>query len=153
MPVVWDRRLHLVWPIFHLESEQQSSQTVPSTFGGTTSTPPTKFWAVEFAMSEFSAAQWQPKQTYDQRMFIINNNIFGDALSRPPKAFTLKAYQDNSFNLQLEVYYTLTGFDLGPITLYRPGETVLIGTGTLALPDAPLQVTQDPIPSTCQRTR
>jgi Tc toxin complex TcA C-terminal TcB-binding domain/Neuraminidase-like domain/Salmonella virulence plasmid 28.1kDa A protein len=141
VPVVWDRRLHLLWPIFHLESERQGTQSVPAAGGGS-NPPPQKYWAIEFAMSEFSAQQWQAKQTYDQRMFVIQNDIAGDTFSRPPDAFTFKAAQDNSFNLQLTLYYTLSGDDLGPVTLFSPGMTVPIGWGTLALPDAPLAAAQ-----------
>ena len=52
--------------------------------GGGSSPPPQQFWAVEFAMSEFSAGQWQAKQTYDQRMFIIKNI---ESTNRAPRPF------------------------------------------------------------------
>jgi hypothetical protein len=146
LPVVWDQRLYLIWPIFHLDSEKQSSQSVPSGGGGPPQPPPQKFWAVEFAMSEFSAGQWQAKQTLDQRMFIIRN--IEPLVDRPPQAFTFRASQDSSFNLQLQTYYTLSAAELlvdallGELT--GSAQTYRIATGTLSLPDAPLYVTQDP---------
>lgn len=153
VPVVWDRRLHVLWPIFHLDSEQQNAQAVPAQGGGNPSPPSQHFWAIEFAMSEFSAGQWQAKQTYDQRMFVIKNIFLPPGIgigpakleNRAPQSFTFKAYQDDSFNLQILVYYSPQDLDLmfldGVDSLLNPG---LIGTGTLAYPDAPLIVTQDP---------
>ncbi len=100
LPVMWDQRLFLVWPVFKQSSEKQSSQTVPAS-GSNTQTqqdPPKKFWTVEFAMSELSVGKWQPKQTLQQKMFFDTPDS--------PLAFTFRAYQDNSFNLQLQVYFT-----------------------------------------------
>ncbi|HXB69951.1 MAG TPA: neuraminidase-like domain-containing protein [Candidatus Acidoferrales bacterium] len=62
IPVVWDRRLHLIWPVFKQISEKQSDQQVSSSSGGGTKSPPQKFWAVEFAMSELSAGQCRPNE-------------------------------------------------------------------------------------------
>ena len=93
VPVVWDQRLHLIWPIL-VPTSKTRGQPVPAQRGGAPA--PQKFWAVEFAMSEFSAGQWQPKQTYDQRMFIIKNvETMPTAQWRPP-AFMFKALQEAS---------------------------------------------------------
>jgi hypothetical protein len=97
VPVIWDRRLHLVWPIFKQISEKQSSQPVPAQGGGSPSPAPKKFWVVEFAMSEFSASQWQPKRILQDKMFFNTPDA--------PLAFTFQAGQDSSYNLQLRVYF------------------------------------------------
>lgn len=48
LPVIWDKRLHLIWPVFKQISERQSDQKVPAS-GGDSQPAPQKFWAVEFA--------------------------------------------------------------------------------------------------------
>jgi hypothetical protein len=97
IPVIWDRRLHLVWPIFKQISEKQSAQPVPAQGGGPASPAPRKFWAVEFAMSELSAGQWQPKRTFAEKMYFDTPDS--------PLAFTFQAFQDPSYNLQIRVYF------------------------------------------------
>ena len=86
---------------------------------------PQKFWAVQFAMSEFSAGQWQAKHTIDQKMFFDNED--------PSSAFTFKAFQDSSFNLQLLAYYT------GDESFGFAG----ISGRDDDLPDGPLSVVED----------
>jgi hypothetical protein len=129
VPVIWDRRLHLIWPIFKQASQKQGDQQVPSAGGGTPQSPPQKFWAVQFAMSEFSAGQWQPKRTIDEKMYFDTED--------PPLAFMFRAFQDSSFNLQLQVYYT------DPLSY--EGVTVYSALGLLTLPDAPLSVVAETI--------
>lgn len=97
LPVIWDQRLHLIWPVFKLISEKQSSQSVPASGGGAPQSPPQKFWSVELAMSELSAGQWQPKQTLTQKLYW--------STADSPKAFTFRAAQDSQFNLQLQGYF------------------------------------------------
>ena len=67
IPVIWDSHLHLVWPIFKQISAKQRDQSVPTSSevnSGVSSPAPQKFWTVEFAMSEFSVGEWQPKRSY-----------------------------------------------------------------------------------------
>jgi hypothetical protein len=102
MPVIWDQRLFLVWPVFKQISEKQSSQTVPDSSSSNPSPPqdpPQKFWTVEFAMSELSAGQWQPKQTLEQKLFFDTPDS--------PLAFTFLASQSSNFNLQLQIYFNM----------------------------------------------
>jgi hypothetical protein len=96
VPVIWDRRLHLVWPIFKQISEKQSDQPIPAAGGGSSSAPQ-KFWAVEFATSELSAGKWQPKRTITEKMFF-------DTLDSP-LAFTFQVVQDSIFNLEISVFF------------------------------------------------
>ena len=108
VPVVWDQRLHLIWPVFKEESEKPANQPVPANGGtGVTAQTAQKFWAVEFAMSELSAGQWQPKRTVTEKMFFSKSNVLVDdfPVDLPPKAFTFLAFQDPSFNLQIQAYY------------------------------------------------
>jgi len=118
IPVIWDQHLHLVWPILKQIAEKQDDQNVPSAGGGS-SPAPLKFWTVEFAMSEFSAGQWQAKQTLPQKMFLQTDD--------PPAVFTFRSWQDGSFNLHIQVYHSSTG-------------SHLVATAILPMPEAPLQV-------------
>ena len=117
LPVVWDGRLYLVWPVFNQFSEKQKDQPVPPQGGGAPQPAPEKFWAVEFAMSEFSGGQWQAKRTITERMFFV------DLL---PLRFTFRASQDPSFNLQIDVF--------------QNNGSTHTGSGTLSVPDAPMSV-------------
>jgi hypothetical protein len=124
MPVIWDQRLYLIWPIFKQLSEKQSDQPVP-TAGGNSQPAPTKFWAVQFAMSEYSAGQWEAKHTIDEKMYFATEDA--------PAAFMFKAYQDNAFNLQIQAFYANSFSDF---------TSTLLAYGMQSLPDAPLDVTQ-----------
>jgi hypothetical protein len=129
MPVIWDRRLHLVWPIIKQISEKQSAQRVPSQGVASTppqmSAPPQKFWSVQFAMSELAAGRWQPKRTIDEKMYLSP-----DADSDSPLAFMFKVFQDPSFNLKIQAH-------LPAVEGY-----LMAAEGTLPAPDSPLSVTQ-----------
>ena len=97
LPVIWDQRLHLIWPVFKQISEKQSDQKIPPPNGGQPQPAPNKFWSVEFVMSQLSAGQWQPKVTLTEKAY------FNTADS--PLAFTLRAWQNSDFSLQLRVYF------------------------------------------------
>lgn len=141
LPVIWDQRLFLVWPVFKTISEKQSSQDVP-TGGGNTQPPPQKFWAVEFAMSELSAGQWQPKSTISNKMFFTETTLVPPIdVDRSPLAFTFQASQDSAFNLQLAAYYNASATEL----FWSFGEIQAAGqiaAGTLPMPESPLSVQQ-----------
>jgi hypothetical protein len=59
IPVIWNRRLHLFWPIFKEESEKQQI-TMPAA-GGTLSEPP-RYWKIELAWSEYKNGKWSAKK-------------------------------------------------------------------------------------------
>jgi hypothetical protein len=144
LPVIWDQRLHLVWPVFKPVSEKQSDQSVPSGSGGGTQTAPNKFWSVEFAMSELSAGQWQAKRTLTERMFLVKSGIYslgygGFNVDRPPLGFTFQARQDPSFNLQISTYYTASVLEVVFGKFPTSGQ---VGAATLSMPEAPLSVAQ-----------
>jgi hypothetical protein len=126
LPVVWDRRLHLVWPIFKSMAEKSGDQNIPTATSAGSSSPARMLWTVEFAISELSAGQWQAKQTIAEKMYFQ-----ADAAS--PLSYTFRAFQDPSFNLQLQVYIQDAVEEQFP---------VLLAAGTLPMPDAPLVVTE-----------
>ena len=125
LPVIWDQRLHLLWPVFKSLTEKAGNQTNPTADG--TANTAQSFWAVEFAISEFSAGQWQAKQTIKEKMFFRYGTTGGES----PQSYAFRAFQDASFNLQVQAY--VAGFGL----------FFLLATATLPMPDAPLAVVED----------
>jgi hypothetical protein len=145
VPVIWNRRLHIIWPLFKPESEKQRDQDVPDGSGGGTQSAPVKFWAIDFAMSELRAGKWQPKFILNEKMF-FQKNIPGipiDWIDRPPHAFTFRAVETPAADLAITAYYNLTGIE---IVLEIFGGNVVVtpqaGVGTLAMPEAPMRVVQ-----------
>jgi hypothetical protein len=126
VPVIWDQKLYLIWPTFKQVAEKQGNQTIPGSSGGGSAAPAAKYWAVQFAMSEFSAGRWQAKRTIDEKMYFNTED--------PSSCFTFKAFQDSSFNLQLQVYYS-DPTDTDSLAWYS-------AEGTMSLPDAPLSVVE-----------
>ena len=134
LPVIWDQRLYLVWPIFKQISQAQRDQSVPSGGGGS-SPAPRKFWTIEFAMSELSAGQWQAKQTYTQKMYFT--------LGGSPLAFTIKGGEDSNFNLKLNVYWA--GGLMGIATLPMPESTLSAEQYSDEMPSAEdIDLSQEP---------
>jgi hypothetical protein len=115
VPVVWDQRLHIVWAVFKPETEKQRDQPALSGDGGARPAP-TKHWAIDFAMSELSAGQWQPKRVLAEKMFFAKNvqSVDVDLIDRPPLAFTFRATQDSAFNLVITAYYNVSSAELNP---------------------------------------
>ncbi|MEP6862940.1 MAG: neuraminidase-like domain-containing protein [Deltaproteobacteria bacterium] len=150
VPVVWDQRLHLVWPLFKPESEKQRDQDVPDASGGGTQSAPTKYWAVDFGMSELSAGVWQPKVVLAEKMFFQKTvpGVPVDWLDRPPYAFTFRATESPAHDLVIEAYYNLDWIELfGEIANDHVVTTPLVATGTLSMPEAPMRVVQSIAPT------
>ncbi len=151
IPVMWDQRLHLIWPVFKQKSEKAADQPIPQTGGNTqtSASPPVKFWVVEFALSELSAGQWQAKRTIAEKMYF--------QLEDPPTGFTFRAFQDSNSNLQIEVYASVIAegniptnipvTDAGMVEAASSKATItvpvqLIAVGQLPTPEAPLSVVE-----------
>src|SRR6266567_4367522 len=56
IPIVWDRRLYLFWPIF---TEKASTPTEPEKKAGA---DPTKYWEIHLAWSEYKNGKWSAKK-------------------------------------------------------------------------------------------
>jgi len=66
IPVIWERRLRLVWPVFTIQTYQQPVTPVtayPKSGDSTpvTGQPPQNYWQITLAWSEYSQGKWQPK--------------------------------------------------------------------------------------------
>ncbi len=163
LPVIWDRRLHLFSPVFHAQSEKSQDRGIPAQGGqGQTAKAAQKYWSVEFAISELSAGQWQPKRTIAERMYFSKTSptytSTGPALiDRPAQAFTFTASQDNTMTLQNRVYSGYSQIEYANATWSGSGDPdnpvdidgVVLGPnslnalGAVSMPDAPMAVTED----------
>ena len=132
LPVVWDHRLYLFWPVFKQLSYKQSSAAQPSSSnGGGTSTATAEFWSVELCLSERSAGRWQPKQTLAQKLYFSAHDYRSLKFSGDPRLlFTFRAPRADTAPLQISVY---NGF----------GPYPLAAQAALAMLEAPLVVTED----------
>ena len=150
IPVIWDQRLCLLWPIFNQISTVQTTQSVPA--GGVSaiaSDPPMPITVVQMAMSEFSAGQWQPSRVFDQKMYFnawpqsnwgrANGFPNLDRTSTAPLDFRFTAREDGNYNLVVQVF--LYWFYLGGTATLSQTQFQL-ATATIAAPDAPMVVTQ-----------
>ena len=59
LPVLWDRRLHVYWPIITEESNPDADLTMPA--AGGTVVKPSKIWKVQLGWSELIQGRWSGK--------------------------------------------------------------------------------------------
>lgn len=86
LPVVWERRLNLFWPL--LTEKAHPSQA--------SSGEPRKYWEIRFAYSEYRQAKWTPKRVLDKALAL--------ELDLPASSFSFKALSDGgSLTLQVLV--------------------------------------------------
>lgn len=69
LPVVWNNRLYLFWPVF---TEEQRMGSV--NIGTTLTTEMIKYWKIQFAWSEYKGGKWAPKKILSGK-FIEQNKI------------------------------------------------------------------------------
>jgi Tc toxin complex TcA C-terminal TcB-binding domain/Neuraminidase-like domain/Putative peptidoglycan binding domain/Salmonella virulence plasmid 28.1kDa A protein len=132
IPMVWDQRLFLFWPIFTQVAEKQTAQQIPPAGGGGTTASPQPFFAVQLAMSEFSAGQWQTARVFDQKVyFIIQLQGWDGSALTSPQDFYFTASQNSSFGLSITVYANWWG-----AAQYQAA------TLTITTPDSPLVAEQ-----------
>jgi hypothetical protein len=135
LPVVWDRRLYLFWPVFKQLSYKQGSASIPkSTTAGGTISAAGEYWSVDLCLSELSAGQWQPKQTLTQKMYFDLSVLDGAFQGDPRLLFTFRAAEADTAPLQVNVY---VGF--GPSYSYLSYPTAI---ASLAMLEAPLTVVE-----------
>jgi hypothetical protein len=88
IPVVWNRRLHLFWPIF-TEKAVQPTAISESEQG----TPPLKYWEIGLACSEHRNGQWKAKTLISGKLDWPATAERTSSL-RPQKDITFKAFVD-----------------------------------------------------------
>src|SRR6266567_3289763 len=68
IPIIWNRRLHIFWPIFTEKSDDQKIAPPSLTKQGdsqvltTDTSAPRKHWEIKIAWSEYKQNKWSPKQ-------------------------------------------------------------------------------------------
>lgn len=150
VPVMWNRRLHLVWATFAEKAQAEGDQSIPVPGeSGMTAKAPKKFWTMELAMSELRGKRWIPKKTFREKAFLTD--------FVPVESFTLRASveADNSlsinvFRVQLQVKVDgdlfLTAQSATQIVRARldgPDSALRVLEGSAQLP-ANVDVTQEP---------
>jgi hypothetical protein len=116
LPVVWERRLYLFWPI--LAEKATPSQQDHG--------PPAKYWEIKFAYSEYRQASWTPKRVLDKAVAL--------EIAVPASNFSFKALVDVD-SLVLQVLAAM------PEQLY---ETELVACVGVSLCDAETRVGYPP---------
>jgi hypothetical protein len=61
IPVVWNRRLYLFWPVF-MEKAKEDATPAQQTADNQSIKQPEKFWEIQLAWSEYKRKKWLPKQ-------------------------------------------------------------------------------------------
>jgi len=74
MPVVWDGRLYLFWPIFQ-ETADPNSQTAKIPNSGNSPAQPVKDLNIRLAWSEYSQGAWSSKQT-SPSPWVLNGSFY-----------------------------------------------------------------------------
>ncbi len=82
IPVVWNRRLHLFWPVFS-ERAEDDSITMPS--AGSTLDDPSRYWRLQMAWSEYKNGKWTARK--------VSRDFLDEPWFRPPRSFSFRLTQ------------------------------------------------------------
>jgi hypothetical protein len=92
IPVVWNRRLYLFWPIFIEKAEK----------GGKQGEEPPKYWQIQMAWSEYKNGKWLPKNISNEMIDIAKVfPAFLDLYSLPKNKFFFET-RINSYDLVID---------------------------------------------------
>ncbi len=101
IPVVWNRRMHVFWPVFTEKSEESTSSTGP---------PPKKYWEIQLAWSEYRNGKWTPKTLSAGPALRTGDNLILNHAEFPSRCrFRAEA---NDGNLTVNCYYTIDDINL-----------------------------------------
>lgn len=89
IPVVWNRRLHLFWPIFTEKTAEQERVTESDQ-----GTPPKKYWEIGLACSENRNGQWKAKTVISGKLDWPATDAERTPSLRPEKDISFKAFVD-----------------------------------------------------------
>ena len=96
--VIWNRRLHLLWPIFtekSLDTKADKTFSIPSGGGGGQTAAPRKYWEIQLAWSERKRGKWLARRTTPQMLI--------DETYVDKSGFTFKAFPDRG-TLTVDVF-------------------------------------------------
>jgi peptidoglycan hydrolase-like protein with peptidoglycan-binding domain len=84
IPVFWNRKLMLIWPVFTLKQDEKPTKMPPA---GESLESGTKHWEIQLAWSEYQYGRWSGKYLSDPVRFDaylgVPNILFGDYHARP----------------------------------------------------------------------
>ncbi len=63
IPIAWNRRLYLFWPVFSIKAKQE--EIYPKDTDGK---PPSKYFEIQLAWSEYKQGRWLPKKITSKRI-------------------------------------------------------------------------------------
>jgi hypothetical protein len=113
IPVVWDHRLYLFWPIFKQTSDPNSQNTsVPQQqqgMSGFTPAPVQTTLEIRLAWSEYKDGSWTPKRVMPDPPLSLQQPPY---YPRSTEWFTFQADPDSNDNLVIRVYYDI-GWPVG----------------------------------------
>ena len=100
MPVMFNNKLHVFWPVFM--GEPKPNMTIPpAAAGALPAAQPDKFWKIQIAWTVFKNGKWQPKK--------ISKEILPTIHYRPDYSYHLKTTNyDNAGELRLHLYYSVS---------------------------------------------
>jgi len=97
LPIVWNRRLYLFWPVFTERGETPAPSSAPNL------TPPVRYFDLQLAWSEHKRGAWQPKRvTRDTVRLPINPDT---AAERAKGKYLLRAGIDGLSHLLVSYEY------------------------------------------------
>jgi hypothetical protein len=70
--VLWDRRLHLVWPMLTQQAQPVSDQTITVPTGSAAATTPNYYWDIQLAISEKKSDKWTAKRVFEPKLVATN---------------------------------------------------------------------------------
>lgn len=84
IPVVWNRKLMLIWPVFTLKQDEKAAKMPPP---GEDLESSSKHWEIQLAWSEYQYGRWSGKYLSDpvrfDAYFGVPDILFGDFHARP----------------------------------------------------------------------
>ncbi len=137
VPVVWDGRLRLIWPVFTPQSYTPpgpSSITSTASNGGqsvdtSNSKPPQTYWQIALAWSDLYQGTWQPKQVSTDFLVSVCNGR-GSYYQPPQEQHVFKARIDDNAELVIDTYIPAVNTRpilLGEFRFSACGDTITVG--------------------------
>jgi hypothetical protein len=137
IPVFWENKLRLIWPVFTQQTYTPPASPVTGTssggkLSGDPGAPPEHYWQITLAWSDFYQGAWQPKRvSADFLVSVCWSDGQGDFFftPRPPQeTHTFKARIDDT-DLVVDTFYRsgTTPVLLGEFRFSACGDTVTVG--------------------------
>ena len=130
IPVVWNRRLHLFWPVF-VDKADETTQPPTQTATSQSATPPVRHWEIQLAWSEYKQKKWLPKRLTAAKLLSKAGPVANDRdSSRADHVF--RAVPDATGGLSIYCEYTYSTVATGP-RYYRNTTRIVRGGGRFYL--------------------